>query len=45
MLIQNPFFNLILDISIHKNNTKEDILSDLENNSQLDNYDKILYNI
>ena len=45
ILIQNPFFNIILDISIHKNNTKADILSDLENNSQLDNYDKILYNI
>ena len=43
MLIQNPFYNLILESCVQKNNIKEEILSDLESNSQFDNYQKILY--
>ena len=44
MLIQNHFFNLILDTSIQKEKiSKENILTELENNTQLKNYEKILY--
>ena len=44
ILIQNPFFNLILDTIVQKKIIdKENILSELEDSSQLQNYEKILY--
>ena len=42
MLINNPFFNLFLNSYVNKYpDSKENILFDLENNMQLQNYEKI----
>ena len=44
MIILNSFFNLFLDSSVHKfPDSKESILSDLENVAQLKDYEKSLF--
>ena len=46
MLINNPFFNLFLNSYVNKYpDSKENILFDLENNMQLQNFEKTLYSV